>query len=289
MTTQRLGLAAVAAGLLLVVLAQLAAPLAGPPLYDGVVPTEPYRWLSPPPDHPGGAKSASATIGVSRGQNDLVAVATPELSPQAQVFATPGALTLPAGTTSIKVSIEPVQPVVPPADGYIDGNVYRILVTDQRGRPVTATEEARVSVVLRSADPSLVDATVELFDGTAWQKVRTSPPVPGDSSLVAIVTRFGDFAVVGSGTSPYPTNTPAAASSTPTTAPASAVPPSPTESPMPQPSGGGGIEWQTAASIVAILAVIVATAVAIAIRRRRRPYRGAHQPRKGQCKPPPRT
>ncbi len=278
--SRRLGLATIAAGLLLVVLAQLTAPLAGPPLYDGVVPTEPYRWLSPPPDHPGGAKGASATIGVSHGQNDLVAVATPELSPQAQVFGTPGALTLPAGATSIKVSIEPVQPVGPPADGYIDGNVYRMLMTDQRGRPVTATEEARVSVVLRSADPALRDATVELFDGTAWQKVRTSPPGPGEGSFVAIVTRFGDFAVVGSGTSPYPTSTPAAASSTPTTAPASAVPPSPTESPMPQPSGGGGIEWQTAAIVAAIVAGLVALAVAIAMRRRRRPYRGAHRARK---------
>ena len=63
---------------------------------------------------------------VEGGQSGLIAVATPELSPQAQVFATPGSLTLPTGATSIKVSIEPVQATVQPADGYIDGNVYRI-------------------------------------------------------------------------------------------------------------------------------------------------------------------
>ena len=277
MTTRRIGLVTVAIGLLVIVSAQLAGPQGGPPLYDGIVPIEPYRWLEPPPGHPGGAEGAEAIVRVVSGQSELVAVGTPELSPQAQVFATPGALTLPAGTTSIKVSIEPVAPVGEPADGYLDGNVYRILLTDQRGQPITAPEEARVSVVLRSADPAVLDATVERFDGTAWEKVRTSPPGVGSDSYVAIVTRFGDFAVVGSGTSPYPTGTPVAASQAAATSSPVRPEASTIAAPSPAPAVATGTGRPAAAIVAAILAGIVAILAVVIVRRRRRPNRGAQR------------
>jgi hypothetical protein len=200
---RRLGVAALAVGLLIVTAAQLTTQLAGPPLYDGIVPYEPYRWLSPPTGYPGHPKGVSARIGVDDGQNRLVAVATPELSPQAQVFAIPGALTLPSGATLIKVSIEPIAGGTAPSGGYIDGNVYRIKLTDQAGTPITAAASQQVSVVLRSANPGLPEATIERFDGSAWQELDTS--ASGAGVFNAVVTEFGDFAVVAQGTSPYGT------------------------------------------------------------------------------------
>src|SRR6185436_17280717 len=85
--------------------AQVVAPLPGPPLYDGVPLDEPYVYLAPPPGASGGAQGASATLALENGTSPLVAIATPETVPQAQIFAAPGSLTLPPGTTSLSASI----------------------------------------------------------------------------------------------------------------------------------------------------------------------------------------
>jgi hypothetical protein len=194
-------------GLLVAAVLRITSPGAAPPLFDGVVVVEPYVWLDPPPGELGGAKGTSARVGVAAGRSDIIAVATSEQPPQAQVLADPGALTLGKGATSLTVSITPVEPIEPVSDGYIDGNVYRIEIGDQLGRPATAPASAYVSIIVRAADPTDTDATIERFDGASWTKLDTSPN--GDSGFLAVVTEFGDFAVVGHGASPYPTPTPA--------------------------------------------------------------------------------
>ena len=194
-------LSALGAGLLVIAAARVLVPSA-PPLYDGVVPLEAYRWLDPPPPgQHGGAKGATATVAVQGGKSPLVAVATPELEPQAQILAQPGGLTLPAGAKTIKVSIQPVPAEGVPTDGHIDGNVYRITLVDQDGTPITAPASALVSVVLRAADPTLSVATVERYANGAWQpgKARSADAGP---SFLAVATDFGDFAVVAPGPAP---------------------------------------------------------------------------------------
>jgi len=200
------GLAAFGAGLLVIVAARLALP-AAPPLYDGVVPLQRYLWLDPPPGHPGGAKSAVARIPVPDGRSPLVVVATAEAEPQAQMFAPPDGLVLPTGTTLIRVSIKPIATEGVPADGHIDGNVYRFSVTDEHGAGLTAHPSARVSVALRSADPTLSDATIERYADGSWQPIKTSPAGFGGTFL-AVVTEFGDLAVVAPGPDPYRTASP---------------------------------------------------------------------------------
>lgn len=283
---RRLGVATMAVGLLVAAAAQATAPLSGPPLYDGVLPVEPYRWLSPPPAHAGGAQGAAATLGVKNGRNELLAVATPELSPQAQVFGVPGSLTLPGGASSIKVSIEPVVAQAGPTDGYIDGNVYRVVLTDQAGAPVTADASQRVSVVLRPADPTLLGGTIERFDGSAWRPLTTSPPVGGGGYL-AVVTEFGDFAVVGHGASPYPTAeavaspSPSRGSSSSAGPSASATAPASDGRFLPTSAPGGGADtpttwtpWTAIGIVLGVLACAVLVALVLR-RRRRRAYRGA--------------
>ena len=184
--------------MLVIVAARLLVPSA-PPLYDGVVPLEAYRWLDPPPPgQHGGAKGATAVVPVQGGKSPLVAVATPELEPQAQILAPPEGLTLPAGTKTIRVSIEPIPPEGVPTDGHIDGNVYRFTVTDQDGTPITAPASARVSVVLRAADPTLSEATIERYANGTWQPSKTSSEGFG-ATFLTIATDFGDFAVVAPG------------------------------------------------------------------------------------------
>jgi len=195
-----LALPVLGASLLLIVTARLALP-AAPPLFDGIVPISPYVWLDPPAGDPGGAKGATADIPVRNGKSPLVAVATPELEPQAQIFGQPGGLTLPPGARTIKVSIQPVPAEGVSTDGHVDGNDYRITVTDENGNALTAPASARVSVVLRATDPARAEATIARLSAGSWQPLKTSSSGFG-GSFVSVVTDFGDFAVIVPGPGP---------------------------------------------------------------------------------------
>lgn len=206
----RRALAVLAAGLAGVVAVQRLTPVAGPPLFDGVVVADAYRWLSPPPGQLGGAQGATGTTGV-HGASPVVALATPEQPPQAQIFAAPGTLVLPPGTTSLRLSIEPVQPGAAPSDGAIAGNVYRIQVVNQAGGAAAGQPGGDVSIVLRGP-LSATQAKVEHLEGGTWQAVQTQPTgLP--ATFLAVVTGFGDFALV----------VPGAPSAAPATHPASAA------------------------------------------------------------------
>lgn len=262
-----LALAALCSGLLIVTLAQRLAPLAGPPLYDGVVVTAPYRWLSPPPGQPGGAQGASGTTAV-HGDSPVVALATPEEPPQAQIFAAPGTLVLPPGTTSLKLSIEPIRPDAPPPGGAVAGNEYRILVTNQAGAAVAGRAGGDVSIVIRG--PAYVaGATIEKFAAGTWQ------PLPTDTTglpatFLAVVTDLGDFAlVVPAAATPPPPARPVPPAKTPSEAssPAAGGPRTPVFSgTSSEPRGGSGARSAGAAPTgLGFLPLLVAAALAAAI------------------------
>jgi hypothetical protein len=298
---RRSGLLVLVVGVVLIALAQRLAPLTEPPLYDGVYVPQPYVWFVPPAGAKGGAKGAKGSVGVDGGANRLIAVATPEQDPQAQILATSGALILPAGSTSVDFSIEPVLPERLPADGHIDGNVYRIKVTNQAGTPLTALASALVTIVMVSphTDP---DRTIELDAGQGWQPLKTQNQGPG--VWLAVVTQFGEFAVVAPGpaTVPYPTATPeggaapsaaasgAAGSGSPEPSASAEVPSigvvggtsssAPSAAPATAGSAGGGLPLAPIAVVVAL--AVAALIVVLWSRGRRKPppppaYRGAHR------------
>lgn len=271
------------AGLVLIVGARLALP-AAPPLYDGIMPLEPYLWLDPPPGHPGGAKGATADIAIRNGKSPLVALATPELEPQAQIFATPQGLTVQAGARSIHVSIEPVPSEGAPTAGHVDGNVYRIRLVDDRGVAVTAPASARVSVVLRATDPAQGEATVAQFANGSWQTLKTSSAGFG-GSFIAVVTEFGDFAVIVPGPGPSAAATGASASP-PGASGVAVVPATPNSSGSPAANAPGSPSDTTGVSGFVLAAILVlVTGLGLlgyrAVRRRRGDaYRGAHRVRR---------
>src|ERR1019366_6830499 len=271
---RRLGLAALGLGVLLIAFAQRIAPMAGPPLYDGIVQVDPYAWLVPPAGLRGGAQGAVGSAGLDHGTNRLIAIATPENPPQAQLFATSGALPLPPGTTSIKLAIKPILPQTLPADGHIDGNVYRITVTNQAGTPLTAPASTDVTVVLRSPhlDPN---QAIEMDAGPGWQRLQTQDEGFA-ASYLTVVTSFGDFAMVAPGAgAPYPTATPpggapasaaAGASSESSALPSASVDvpsigvvggsPSPSASPVVGGTSSGGGPPAALIGVVVVLALI---------------------------------
>ena len=282
MTRSRPAVLAILVGLGLAVGAARLAPIRTPPLYDGVPPDEPYVWLSPPPGHPGNPTGNTATIAVTGGTSPLVTLDTLELNPQAQIFAPPGGLTLPTGTTSITVSITPVEPVAQPSDGHIDGNVYRITIVNQAGAAATAIPSADVTVVLRATDPTTASATIEIYANGTWTPLKTDPEGFG-AQFLAIVSGFGDFAVVLPGAA-------STGGSTASGAPAgsgAASPAPPTPAASGTGTGGsptGNVSLYAAIAIGVILLGLVATALLPGRNRRNRNRNGGWSNR-----PPPRA
>ena len=211
MPRRRVALSVIALGLGIAAAAQVAAPLAAPPLYDGVIVVQPYVYVNPPAGKPGGAKGASAHVAMNGPKNAVVALATPEQPPQAQVVAGDGALLLPPSATVIDVSITPFDPSVDATvagAARILGNVYRITLVDQAGDPATAPASGLVTVVLRAPEDADGAQVGQVVDGT-WHPLKSEPMF--GSTYVAVVTSFGDFAVIVPGTTPI---SPSAASTT---------------------------------------------------------------------------
>jgi hypothetical protein len=300
----RTGLVVVGLGIVAIGLAQWLAPLGAPPLYDGVTTVAPYLWLLPPAGSAGGAMGAEGTAGVDAGKNRLIAIATPELQPQAQLFATSGTFVLPKGTTSIKLSIEPILPETLPANGHIEGNVYRFSITNQDGAALVAPATAEVTVGLRGpfTTPSQV---IAVNDGSGWRNLKTDD-AGFAASYLAVVTGGGEYAMVAPGAGgPYPTATPvggAAASAAasaggslgPSAGPSSGVvvpsigeiggSAAPSSAPLPAAASAGG--GPPVALIAAgLVIVLVGAGVVLASRNRRRGpppgrpprYQGAHR------------
>jgi len=271
-------LAAIVFGLAIVVLAQRLTPVAGPPLYDGVVVEDPYRWLSPPSGFSGGAQGAKGVVPVDGAKSPDLAVGTQEQPPQVQIFAGAGYLVMPPGTTSLNVSIDPVQPTSQPTDGVIAGNVYRISLTNQNGATVGGQSSGGVTIVLRGP-PSLPAATVERLSGGTWTKLQTDP-AGTPHMFTAVVTDFGDYALVApsgwvpasQGPAPPVAVGPAAPASTPAAASGNSAPGTSAAS-----SGGS---WLPIAGVVAALVLVVVGGVVWLVRPRPAvPRKSERQPR----------
>ena len=191
---RRFGWLLVLAGGALAVAVQVVAPV-GVPLYDGVVVAEPYRYLHPTGDETGDPSSYSSVEDVTGGQSPFFAAATEESPPQAQLVVMEDAFQLNAGTTHLNVSITPVDPVAPSANGTIAGNAYRFAVTDDAGQPLPAkTCEGCRTLVLRAPD-GVTDGRVQHFADGTWTDVKTDHygvAAMYQSNLEAL----GDFAVV---------------------------------------------------------------------------------------------
>jgi hypothetical protein len=187
---------ALVTGAAIAALVQLAVPI-GWPLYDGVVPSEPYRYLAPGSGQAGSPTSYAADPAVSNGRSPQITAATSENPPQAQLIALDGTFAVPAGTPSIHVSITPVAPAAPVPKGAISGNVYRIAVSDPSGASLGLSGDQRPTLAMRGAVP-LNDAAIFRYANGTWQQLETI----ANASLSIYTAQpdgLGDFAVVDLG------------------------------------------------------------------------------------------
>lgn len=193
-TDRRLGWSAVVGGALLALAIQLAAPV-GVPLYDGVVVSEPYRYLHPTGDQVGSPSSYADSKPVTEAVSPLIAGFTTESPPQAQLIAQADAFQLTTGLASIKVSIDPIEAPAPPGGYVIAGNVYRFAVTDQSGNPLATKQCDECRTILLRAPAGSGDGSLMRYLDGAWSGVETLHA--GTIDLYqANVAAMGDYAVV---------------------------------------------------------------------------------------------
>jgi hypothetical protein len=189
--TRWAGVAALVLGLALA--AVLHGRVAAPPVYDGiVVPPEPYRWESPPPNLRAGNKpplSGEATLPVANGQVAGGGVQT--VDNQAVIYFGPGTFKAPAGTQTVTCTIEP-DPNPPPAPLGVEirGNVYRIGCAAQPGgAPVTLASSYHLTLRF----PPGAFQEIQYNDGSGWRALTTLKAPGGDPYASVNAPGFGEY------------------------------------------------------------------------------------------------
>jgi hypothetical protein len=167
------------------------------PVYDGIgMPDEPYRYVSTPrgvsvtADRAGGAQDTLSVVG---GVNpELASLRSEEVGPQVWVYLPAGVLTAPGGKITVKVV--PEAPTRPPADGPIDGNVYRVSITDPAG-PVTFNSPTS-TITLRATTAKQPGPVIQhrLGPGHKWHLLDTSRT--GNDVYGSALPEAGEYALV---------------------------------------------------------------------------------------------
>ena len=165
------------------------------PVFDGLAPPVPYRWVSPPPEaEPGNLPPAPGRDTIDVGANPGVFGATTD-DGQAHVTLPAEFVELPEEVEAIRVSLTPLDPEMlgPPPDGMrFDGNAYRVTATYvPSGDPVVLTGDA--TVLLRYSTHAT--AMVRLV-GDRWTRMETTV-VGGTLQLFANTPELGVFAPIG--------------------------------------------------------------------------------------------
>jgi hypothetical protein len=165
-----------------------------PPVYDGIiVPPEPYRWESPPPNLAAGNKpplAGEATMPVQNGQVAGGGIQTGDN--QVVIYFGPGAFKAPAGATGVKCTIEPdPNPPGPPSGVEIRGNVYRIgCVGVPGGGPVTVVSSYHLTLRF----PPGAFKEIHYDDGSGWRALTTLTAPGGDPYASVNAPGFGEYA-----------------------------------------------------------------------------------------------
>ena len=189
---RRYGLAALLLGL--AAAAVLHGRLAGPPIYDGiVVPPEPYRWESPPPNLRAGNKPplpGEATLPAVNGQVAGGGVQTGDN--QVVIYFGAGTFKAPPGTQTVKCTIAPdPSPPPPPAGFDIRGNVYKITcLTQPGGAPVSLASSYHLTLRF----PPGAFSEIQYNDGSGWRPLQTLKAPGGDPYASANAPGFGEYA-----------------------------------------------------------------------------------------------
>jgi hypothetical protein len=177
-------------------------PFGARPVLDGTRPPPPYRWVKPPAAL--AAKNEKPFAGTfslkfTGGRSEAGAFTTRDS--QLSMILDPGALPPEGSPSGAQITITPLAPssVTAPHGYTIDGNVYRISITEQpsRSNVKTFVHPQRV-ILVYPADNSFVKPKHLLAisaDGKAWTRLQTADSTIQQQSS-ALIQSPGFVAVV---------------------------------------------------------------------------------------------
>ena len=173
----------------------------GRPLLDSFVPPPPYRWVSPPADLAAGNQPPTAgtfTIRLGPDGSPAGVFSTPDL--QATLVLEKGAIPAAGGSSSVRLTISPLDPSTlpaPPAGVTVAGNAYRVTAVDGTGgTPVTRfAGPARVELLYPATAGTFHHRMLFLGSGSSsWQRLTTTDTAP-QLQTISDVTSPGVYAV----------------------------------------------------------------------------------------------
>jgi hypothetical protein len=168
------------------------------PVFDGLAPPPPYRWVDPPRELAEDNIPARGGGGtVEFGPTGSVAKSITTGDGQASVIFPAGSLAPRPDQPSVRVEIEPEDPdsiAPPPSRLFFDGNAYEVgAIYAPSGEPVVLTGTDKVQIVLRYPR----HATRMLrWNGSAWEILETTT-VSQSLQLLANIPDVGTFVAAG--------------------------------------------------------------------------------------------
>jgi hypothetical protein len=174
----------------------------GVPLYDGLgFPDEPYRFVGTPPAGVKHGPAATVHFEISsatrNGANtERLDVSSDEQGPQVLLVLPPGAARVSA-PGPVTARVDALAPDAQPADGVIDGNVYRISLGAAPTTSVTLGAGAGAALVYLRGVSLKPAAPVMEFRPAAtagWRQLRSRRS--GQDVFVAAFAAPGDYALV---------------------------------------------------------------------------------------------
>jgi hypothetical protein len=178
-------------------------PVARRPLLDGLAPSAPYRWVSPPENLAGANRSPTSgtfTLDIGPGGIPGGAFTTPDA--QVSVIVPNDSIPPAPAQRQVRLTVTPIDPasLAPPPRGRIVlGNAVRVVATYRpSGDPVRNLSRG-VELVL--VYPFVLDdggdhQLITSPDGSAWQRIRTTDHV-GPAQAIGTMSSFGYAAVSG--------------------------------------------------------------------------------------------
>lgn len=162
------------------------------PVFDGLAPPEPYRFVSPPPEFETANQPPEPLrepIPAERGKTTFASFATTDA--QVQVSIPDDAFELAEGRR-LAAEIVPLDPATtgePPAGLAFTGNAYRIRVFDERDRKDAVVREP-VTIIMRY--PAHATEMLYLRD-SGWTRIASDKLEP-TLQLVVATKELGTFA-----------------------------------------------------------------------------------------------
>ncbi|HVM12567.1 MAG TPA: hypothetical protein VM638_08865, partial [Actinomycetota bacterium] len=166
------------------------------PVFDGVAPVAPYRWVNPPPEMAQGNQPPESGEQVIEADADVKALAAFTLDAQASMTAADPAFGEHPDERSVRVTVRPLDPETlgPPPEGLgYQGNAYEFAATFQpSGEPARLEQVA--TVVLRY--PIHATTVLRKVDG-GWERLPKPITVGESLTIYAETPEMGTFVAAG--------------------------------------------------------------------------------------------